>query len=133
MITEHSMISVGVGSQANLGNSPIPLSHRYSTRVAPANEQPFRGTPDAFAPPPRVAHPAAPTEPTLQLAGRKLTELEKLAITQTLQQCGGNRTRAARKLGISVRTLQRKLRMWGGKAQAASHSQPWKQETRVRT
>jgi transposase-like protein len=48
----------------------------------------------------------------LQLAGFTLAELEKLAIVQTLQQFDGNRTKAARALGISVRTLQRKLRMW---------------------
>jgi DNA-binding NtrC family response regulator len=29
-----------------------------------------------------------------------------------LEQCGGNRTHAANRLGISVRTLQRKLRQY---------------------
>jgi two-component system response regulator HydG len=51
-------------------------------------------------------------ETRLQLAGIPIAELEKLAITQTLEQCEGNRSRAARKLGISVRTLQRKLHTW---------------------
>jgi DNA-binding NtrC family response regulator len=43
--------------------------------------------------------------PTLNLA-----DLEKLAITKALAETGGNRVRAARLLGIHVRTLHRKLR-----------------------
>ena len=49
-------------------------------------------------------------------AGTKLDELEREAVEQTLQQCGGNRTKAAELLGISVRTLQRKLKVWDGQA-----------------
>ena len=41
-----------------------------------------------------------------------LGELEKEAILQTLNRCKGNRTKAARTLEISVRTLQRKLKRW---------------------
>src|SRR3989440_3615343 len=41
-----------------------------------------------------------------------MEELEKLAITKALDQCAGNRTHAANRLGISVRTLQRKLRQY---------------------
>jgi len=39
-----------------------------------------------------------------------MEELERLAINKALEQCAGNRTHAAERLGISVRTLQRKLR-----------------------
>lgn len=39
-----------------------------------------------------------------------LTELERLAITRALEMTSGNRVRAARLLGIHVRTLHRKLR-----------------------
>jgi len=45
-------------------------------------------------------------------AGLTMDELERLAITKALDQCRGNRTHAADKLGISVRTLQRKLRQY---------------------
>jgi DNA-binding NtrC family response regulator len=45
-------------------------------------------------------------------AGVTMEELEKLAITKVLEQCNGNRTHAANRLGISVRTLQRKLRQY---------------------
>ena len=41
-----------------------------------------------------------------------MEELERLAITKALEQCGGNRTHAAERLKISVRTLQRKLRQY---------------------
>lgn len=42
-------------------------------------------------------------------AGIPLQELERIAIEQTLKEFDGNRTRTAEALGISVRTLQRKL------------------------
>jgi DNA-binding NtrC family response regulator len=38
-----------------------------------------------------------------------LDELERLAIIRALQATGGNRTRAAKLLGISERTLRNKL------------------------
>ena len=41
--------------------------------------------------------------------GLTMDELEKLAITKALDACAGNRTHAAQRLDISVRTLQRKL------------------------
>jgi transcriptional regulator with PAS, ATPase and Fis domain len=53
--------------------------------------------------------------------GLTMEELERLAITKALDQYKGNRTHAANRLGISVRTLQRKLRQYelerGGKLQ----------------
>jgi len=44
------------------------------------------------------------------LAGLTLKELERQAIICAMRESGGRRTLASRKLGISVRTLQRKLR-----------------------
>ena len=44
--------------------------------------------------------------------GLTMEELERLAITKALDQYAGNRTHAANRLGISVRTLQRKLRQY---------------------
>jgi two-component system, NtrC family, response regulator AtoC len=54
--------------------------------------------------------------------GMTMEELEKLAITKALEQCGGKRTRAAETLGISVRTLQRKLRQYQMEGAEASLS-----------
>ena len=63
--------------------------------------------------PERLASEAPPvfsrqTIPT----GLTMDDLERLAIGKTLEECQGNRTHAADKLGISVRTLQRKLRQY---------------------
>ena len=45
--------------------------------------------------------------------GFNLENLEKEAILSALKKSFGNRTHAAHTLGISVRTLQRKLKLWG--------------------
>jgi DNA-binding NtrC family response regulator len=45
--------------------------------------------------------------------GTSLEDLERVAVEQALAQHHGNRTHAAKTLGISVRTLQRKLKAWG--------------------
>jgi DNA-binding NtrC family response regulator len=42
-----------------------------------------------------------------------LRDYERAAILKTLKKHSGNRTAAADELGISVRTLQRKLKRWG--------------------
>jgi two-component system response regulator HydG len=45
--------------------------------------------------------------------GRTLKEAEKEMIIQTLEEVGGNRTKTAKILGISRRTLQLKLKQYG--------------------
>jgi two-component system response regulator HydG len=45
--------------------------------------------------------------------GKSLKEVEKVMILRTLEETGGNRTHAARILGISRRTLQLKLKEYG--------------------
>lgn len=53
-------------------------------------------------------------------AGLKLRDVERAVVLQTLEGCDGNRTKAARTLGISVRTLQRRLKRWhNGRGEAA--------------
>jgi DNA-binding NtrC family response regulator len=44
--------------------------------------------------------------------GLKLEELERWYVLETLKRAAGNRTRAARDLGISLRGLQYKLRRY---------------------
>lgn len=53
-----------------------------------------------------------PEEGSFQTESRMET-LKRSAIMDALRQFDGNRTRAAQFLGVSVRTLQRKLREWG--------------------
>jgi DNA-binding NtrC family response regulator len=56
--------------------------------------------------------PAAPSE-DLPPPGLTLEALERRYIERTLRAEQGNRTRAARSLGIGVRTLQRKIQRYG--------------------
>jgi DNA-binding NtrC family response regulator len=44
------------------------------------------------------------------LIGYTLHELERELVLVTLTSCGGNRTRAAQMLGISIRTMRNKIR-----------------------
>jgi two-component system, NtrC family, response regulator HydG len=45
-------------------------------------------------------------------ADLSLSELERVAVIGALERAMGNKTHAAQKLGISVRTLQRKMKQW---------------------
>jgi two-component system response regulator HydG len=47
------------------------------------------------------------------LKGRPLEEVEKATILKTLEQSGGNKSEAARRLGITRRTLHQKLKKYG--------------------
>jgi DNA-binding NtrC family response regulator len=55
--------------------------------------------------------------------GTSLEDLQRAAVEQALAQHHGNRTHAAKTLGISVRTLQRKLKSWGMPLAATPHHQ----------
>ncbi len=59
---------------------------------------------------PMAATPAAAAPaPVTALVGRRVEEVERDLILETLSHCLGNRTRAAEMLGISIRTLRNKL------------------------
>jgi two-component system response regulator HydG len=49
----------------------------------------------------------------VELSGQPLEEVEKAAIIRTLDQAGGNKSEAARRLGITRRTLHQKLKKFG--------------------
>ncbi|MBI3466624.1 MAG: sigma-54-dependent Fis family transcriptional regulator [Planctomycetes bacterium] len=59
-------------------------------------------------------HLAPPARPAVILPAQDgtLHDLERVAVMQALERASGNRTRAAETLGISVRTLQRRLKSW---------------------
>ncbi len=59
-----------------------------------------------------LTQPPLPQEPQL-LAGTTVREMERQLIRKTLEDTGGNRTQAARLLGISLRTLRNKLNEFG--------------------
>ncbi len=54
----------------------------------------------------------APNEVVPWLIGSTVGEIERELVLQTLARCDGNRTRAARVLGVSVRTLRNKIRQY---------------------
>jgi DNA-binding NtrC family response regulator len=72
--------------------------------------------PEDSSPPPRPNIDIPP--------GTSLEDLERAAVEQALVQHQGNRTHAAKTLGISVRTLQRKLKAWGMPTIAVQHNNP---------
>ncbi|WP_439596921.1 sigma-54-dependent transcriptional regulator [Falsiroseomonas sp.] len=68
--------------------------------------------PPVATPTPTPEAPAAAPAPggkVASLVGRKVEEVERELILETLSHCLGNRTRAAEILGISIRTLRNKL------------------------
>jgi DNA-binding NtrC family response regulator len=62
---------------------------------------------DGLEPSPAALNPS-PLEP-----GLTLREAEKTLLTKTLEATGGNRTRAAAMLGVSLRTIRNKIREYG--------------------
>jgi DNA-binding NtrC family response regulator len=53
------------------------------------------------------------SEPSPLEPGTTLREAEKALLTKTLEATGGNRTRAAAMLGVSLRTIRNKIREYG--------------------
>jgi DNA-binding NtrC family response regulator len=62
---------------------------------------------------PRAEGPAAMSHSAI-LVGKTMAEIEKEAILTALQASGGNRRKAAERLDIGLRTLQRKLKEYRG-------------------
>ncbi|NLF08919.1 MAG: sigma-54-dependent Fis family transcriptional regulator [Pirellulaceae bacterium] len=59
------------------------------------------------------AHPAATADSLAGLAGKPLTEIERMFVAETLRFAGQNREEAAKMLGIGERTLYRKIKEYG--------------------
>jgi len=88
-------------------------------REALAHAQPERLFFTAHSLPARILADGDPYRDQLLESGRlstiptSLVALQRSAVEKVLVDCNGHRTRAAESLGISVRTLQRKLKAWG--------------------
>jgi DNA-binding NtrC family response regulator/predicted hydrocarbon binding protein len=65
--------------------------------------------------PPSIAEPEKLTARESSATSRTLVEVERDYVIAVLKACGGNRTRAAKTLGIGATTLWRKLKDWGEK------------------
>ncbi len=69
--------------------------------------------PASVVPAPALSAPVlARNEVVPLLIGSTVGEIERELVLQTLARCDGNRTRAARVLGVSVRTLRNKIRLY---------------------
>ncbi|WP_315730083.1 MULTISPECIES: helix-turn-helix domain-containing protein [unclassified Bradyrhizobium] len=79
------------------------MSHEFTPHIA----SPFALDPGAIGAEVRPA-----TEVVPLLIGMPLSEVERELIVQTLARCHGNRTHAARLLGMPVRTLRNKIRIY---------------------
>jgi len=63
--------------------------------------------------PPSVSQMPSPHEIVPMLIGSTVEAIERELVLQTLARCHGNRTHAARLLGLSVRTMRNKIRQYG--------------------
>jgi len=64
-------------------------------------------------PPTDAAGPAANAANELSLGGIPLATLEEKALRQTLELCRGNKTEAARRLGVSGKTIYNMMSRYG--------------------
>ena len=58
------------------------------------------------------APPLTPHEIVPMLIGSTVEAIERELVLQTLERCDGNRTHAARLLGLSVRTMRNKIKQY---------------------
>ena len=89
-----------------------PTITEAAIELAPLPQPPAASPAPAAAPAAVSAPVAAPPRPApavAALVGRRVDEVERDLILETLVHCLGNRTRAAEILGISIRTLRNKL------------------------
>jgi transcriptional regulator with GAF, ATPase, and Fis domain len=74
------------------------------------------------AAPPVATMPAGPSAVTLAASSENLDGMEKTAILRVLAQTNGHQQKAAELLGISRRTLSRKLKLYGREAVQQSYA-----------
>ena len=71
----------------------------------------------------RIRNPLTPHEIVPMLIGSTVEAIERELVLQTLARCDGNRTHAARLLGLSVRTMRNKIKQYATSgADVPSHS-----------
>jgi DNA-binding NtrC family response regulator len=114
-----------------LGVPPLPLSHEVVNRLAgytwPGNVRELRNYIERslilghFPAQPSAAPTAAPT-PAGELES-SLAEVERRHIERVTAACEGNKTEAARRLGVSRKTLERKFAEWALEDAAAARAE----------
>lgn len=81
--------------------------HLSGQKIAAQAQSALKSQPAAAAPAAAGAPAASP------LVGKTVADVERDLIINTLEHCLGNRTHAATILGISIRTLRNKLKLYG--------------------
>lgn len=101
--TTHRAVLLAQGDE--IGVDAIILSNSIEHDGDSATDNAISGTSELSA----AGENEAPTRP---LVGRKMAEVERDLIIDTVYHCLGNRTHAANILGISIRTLRNKLKQY---------------------
>lgn len=99
------MVVLSAGGKLSVDDVPAEILHPAANLPAPVVAA--ASAPAPVAPAASATAPAPAIDPADTLA-----DTEKAAILNTLAACGGNKTLAAARLGISRRTLHRKLLQW---------------------
>jgi two-component system, response regulator FlrC len=102
--TMHRAVLLAVGDE--VGAEAITLSSKMATSDTPNDDRP-----DEISSIPIEAGQDDRTT-VRALVGRKMSEVERDLIIDTVYHCLGNRTHAATILGISIRTLRNKLKLY---------------------
>lgn len=85
------------GEDLSARESSDPIADRTAVAICDA---------DAIVP------ASEPSEVVPMLVGATVQDVERELMLQTLARCDGNRTHAARVLGISVRTMRNKIKQY---------------------
>jgi two-component system response regulator FlrC len=95
--TIHRAVLLATGDEIGSGALSLPAGISGTPTVAGAGED---------------AAPQLAGDATAALVGRTVADVERDLIIDTLKHCLGNRTHAANILGISIRTLRNKLKLY---------------------
>jgi DNA-binding NtrC family response regulator len=104
----HRAVLLAEGSAIGADAIELMTPSSVAAMAAPITAAMPEASSSLMAPAPAAATPPAPRN-AAALVGRRMEEVERELILETLSHCLGNRTRAAEMLGISIRTLRNKL------------------------
>ncbi len=105
------MVILASGPRLTVDDLPLEIRESDATTAATPTETSLGVEKSAETTP--AAPPTATTPPPDAPDDETLSEAEKQRILSTLAACGNNKTKAAERLGISRRTLHRKINEWG--------------------
>ncbi|MCA3360060.1 MAG: sigma-54-dependent Fis family transcriptional regulator, partial [Roseomonas sp.] len=105
----HRAVLLAEGSSIGADAIELMAPATVAAMAAPITAAMPEAAPPPVATAPTAAPQAAQPRSAATLVGRRMEEVERELILETLSHCLGNRTRAAEMLGISIRTLRNKL------------------------